>query len=62
MKEHLQKVVEETIKSPLLQIKWQELIMAAGKPSEEGGGGGKTEEKKPVKIKKAEGANSLPPF
>ena len=32
MKKHLEKVVEETINSPLLQTKWQELILKAGEP------------------------------
>ncbi|MER2088170.1 MAG: spore germination lipoprotein GerD [Sporosarcina sp.] len=41
MKKHLEKVVEETINSPLLQTKWQELILKAGEPKEgESGGGG----------------------
>lgn len=53
MKEHLEKVVEETINSPLLQMKWQELIMKAGKPSEESGGG-KKEEKKSDEPKSGE--------
>ena len=30
MKKHLEKVVEETINSPLLQTKWQEFILKAG--------------------------------
>ncbi|WP_269051765.1 spore germination lipoprotein GerD [Sporosarcina sp. G11-34] len=56
MKEHLEKVVEETINSPLLQIKWQELIMAADKASEkDSSSGGKKEEKKPEENKNGGG-------
>jgi spore germination protein D len=55
MKKHLEKVVEETINSPLLQTKWQELILKAGepKPAESGGGGGG--EAKQEKSKSGEG-------
>lgn len=44
MKKHLEKVVQETISSPLLQTKWQELIMKAGetKGGQSGGGGGES--------------------
>jgi spore germination protein D len=58
MKKHLEKVVEETINSPLLQTKWQELILKAGetKPVDgSGGGGGGGEEKKPEESKSGEG-------
>jgi spore germination protein D len=48
MKKHLEKVVEETINSPLLQTKWQELILKAGevKPADSGGGAAKAEKSK----------------
>jgi spore germination protein D len=39
MKKHLEKVVEETINSPLMQTKWQELILKAGEPKPEKSGG-----------------------
>ncbi len=53
MKKHLEKVVEETINSPLLQTKWQELILKAGEPKpEESGGGGK----KPAESKGSKGS------
>ncbi len=42
MKKHLEKVVGDTISSPLMQTKWQELILKAGevKPVDGGGGSG----------------------
>nr|WP_040225721.1 spore germination lipoprotein GerD [Bhargavaea cecembensis] len=43
MREEIKKIVEETIDSPLLQPKWQELIKKAGESG--GEGGGKKEEK-----------------
>jgi spore germination protein D len=45
MKKQYEKAIEETINSPLLQTKWQELIKAAGEPTESGGGGGGPESK-----------------
>lgn len=45
MKKQMEKSIEETINSPLLQAKWQELILKAGEvaPTEKkGGGGGQT--------------------
>lgn len=43
LRKEMEKVVMETIESPLLQTKWQELIKKSG---EEGGGGSKEEGKK----------------
>ena len=39
MKKHLEKVVGDTISSPLLQTKWQELILKAGEVKPVDGGG-----------------------
>ncbi len=41
MKKQMEKSIEETINSPLLKAKWQELILKAGEvtPTEKGGGG-----------------------
>ena len=46
-----EKVIEETINSPLLQTKWQKLIEAAGDPSKEGEK--KKDEEKPKKEEKS---------
>lgn len=42
MKKQMEKSIEETINSPLLKAKWQELILKAGEvaPTEKGGGSG----------------------
>ena len=42
MKKQMEKSVEETINSPLLKAKWQELILKAGEvaPTEKGGASG----------------------
>ena len=46
MRKEMQKVVEETIQSPLMQTKWQELILKSGgqSASESGASGKKSEE------------------
>lgn len=55
MKKEMEKAVEETINSPLLQVKWQELIMKAGKGSAEEDKGGKDEGKSEGENEKAGG-------
>ena len=49
MRKEIEEIVKETIDSPLLKTKWQELIKTAGAAEEEKSGGGekKEEEKKP---------------
>lgn len=42
MKKHLEKVVGDTISSPLMQTKWQELILKAGEVKPVDGGGEKS--------------------
>lgn len=50
MRKEIQNIVQETIDSPLLKPKWQEMIKSAGMTAEEGSsggsGGGKKEENK----------------
>lgn len=46
LKKEMEKAVEDTINSPLMQAKWQELIMKAGKGSAEDSGKDSGKEKK----------------
>ncbi len=49
MKEQYEKAIEETINSPLLQMKWEKLIQEAGKSSEDNKKEDKKSEEKPKK-------------